>query len=258
MKKNIFIICFFILSSGVYGQTEFVDFVSVGFGYKIPSDDNSFPNIIFPDYLAADYSIGTLFHGIDLAALVNIRTNTSDYMIGGELNYFGFNLYGFGLSGGVSIDKKKDITGYIRASAFFHLVSSMKLTLDIEYRFDSRWDTGIMVSIPLISGHFRGNNIQYSHLGTDEGVIGKWDDGAGIMIEFKSGQRFEMVKYHDMVIEERRRGYYSTGEIFGDKGMRMVYTDKKRNEGVGFEYTLEEGCLKIEVGGKEVKLRRKG
>jgi hypothetical protein len=267
MKKMFLLFaCLVLLGKNVYGQIEFIDFASVGGEYKIPSEDNGFFKIILPDYFFGDYAVGALFHRIDLATLLNFRANlkissentsVSDIMIGGQFEYFGFNLFGFGLGGGIALNKERNFLPYIKASAFFHLISTMKITMDFGYK--SYWYTGISISIPLVSGFFRGNNVQYSNLKTNKNIIGKWtglDEEIVITIEFIQDKSFEYIIYLDGEIGERRYGYFSTGEIFGINGMRMVYTDGKRNEGVGFEYKLNENTLTVEINGRKINLER--
>jgi hypothetical protein len=241
------------------GQTEFIDFVTIGGGMEIPFDDNSFRL-----FLTSDYSIGALFHKIDMAALVNVRTNLSDIMAGGQLDYYGFNLFGFGLGGGMVITEEKELTAYIRGSTFFHVISTMKMAVEFEYRTDSRMNIGITISIPFISCilPYRSNNVHYSHLTTDKNIIGKWkqgDEKDGIFIEFKLDQTFEIARYLKGEIIEKRYGYFSTGELgklFEFKGIRLVYTDKKKNEGVGSEYILENNNLIIDINGEKINMEK--
>jgi hypothetical protein len=252
MKKILLLLfCLVCYEKVVYGQIEFIDFASIGAGYSNHySNDSEF-------CFLADYSIGSLFHKIDLAALVNVRTNISDTMLGGQFDYFGFNIFGFGLSSGAIINKEKNWLAYIRASIFSHLISTMKLTMDFEYRSDSTWSSGILLSIPLVSNYYRGNNVQYSHLRTNKNIVGKWkcgDKNKGIFLELKTDQTFEYIKYHNGEIIEKRLGYFSTGKIFKYNGMRLVYTDRKTNEGFGFEYELDDNSLGIEIDGERIYL----
>jgi hypothetical protein len=263
MKKGFLLLaCLVLLGKNVYGQIEFIDFGSIGGEYRIPSEDDNGLDVIMPDFFFADYGIGALFHRIDLATLLNFRVDlenksVSDIMIGGQFEYFGFNIFGFGLGGGIAVNKEKRLLPYIKASAFFHLISTMKITMDFEYK--SNWYTGISISIPVVSGFFRGNNVQYSNLKTNKNIIGKWtggDEENGITIEFKPDRSFEYIIYLDGEIAERRHGYFSTGEIFGFNGIRMVYTDRERNEGVGFEYKLNENILTIEINGEKINMEK--
>jgi len=131
-------------------QVEFIDQMGIGFSYGFVEDKN---NSEFNFNL--DYLLGVHIHSWNTAILAGIRfANLADLDIVGQVeHFFGFfnsrSLTGFGasLAGGVSFSDG-DVVPFIRPGAFWHMATMIKVSLELDYRFNGQISAGIMLSLP--------------------------------------------------------------------------------------------------------------
>ena len=164
MKKRFLMIIGLLLLIGtaqLSAQVEFIDQMSLGFNYGFAEElDDSGPNF------KLEYLMGAHIHSWDMAILAGIRYDFVNFDVGGQVEYFfGYNtsrnLTGFGalLGGGVQIETT-EVIPYIKTGGFWHMATMLKVSLELDYRFNGQFSAGLMVSIPSATILFRIDEFQ--------------------------------------------------------------------------------------------------